>query len=207
MASIAIAPSLDKLGSARNNAVTSASVSAFCFFPVLKKSSALMPDQAHRAERLSTSGFRPWDIRVRVEAGTFACSATFFHVRPLAVRAASSAEKNRSPSNLGDNCSLLSCNLIPKAQYDERLQYRNQNPHQQSMRSLRNNSMSKGKGGGHYRSAISGRYVTTAHGQRSPHTTVREASGPSGSVNGATRSAITGQFVRGGNPSTTTREK
>ena len=35
---------------------------------------------------------------------------------------------------------------------------------------------SGGKGsGGKYRSAISGRYVTTAHGQRSPRTTVRES--------------------------------
>ena len=29
--------------------------------------------------------------------------------------------------------------------------------------------------GGKYRSAISGRYVTSAHGQRSPKTTVRES--------------------------------
>lgn len=36
--------------------------------------------------------------------------------------------------------------------------------------------MSKGKGGGgHYRSAISGRFVTTGHGKASPHTTVRES--------------------------------
>ena len=28
--------------------------------------------------------------------------------------------------------------------------------------------------GEHYRSAISGRYVTTAHGKRSPNTTVKE---------------------------------
>lgn len=67
--------------------------------------------------------------------------------------------------------------------------------------------MSKGKGGGHYRSAISGRYVTSAHGQRSPRTTVLEAPGPSGSVNGALRSAITGRFVTGGHNSNTTREK
>ncbi len=33
---------------------------------------------------------------------------------------------------------------------------------------------SKGSGGGEYRSAISGRYVTAAHGRRSPRTTVRE---------------------------------
>ena len=46
--------------------------------------------------------------------------------------------------------------------------------------------MAKGKsGGGHYRSAISGRYVTSAHGKRSPSTTVREASGKSGSTGGA----------------------
>ena len=37
--------------------------------------------------------------------------------------------------------------------------------------------MSKGSKGssGHYRSAISGRYVTTKHGQASPRTTVKEA--------------------------------
>lgn len=67
--------------------------------------------------------------------------------------------------------------------------------------------MSKGKGGGPYRSAISGRYVTAAHGRRSPHTTVREAPGRSGNVNGALRSAISGRFVNSGLSSTTTREK
>lgn len=66
--------------------------------------------------------------------------------------------------------------------------------------------MSKGKGGP-YRSALSGRYVTTAHGQRSPHTTVHEAPGRSGSVNGALRSAISGRFVKGGRSNNTTREK
>lgn len=38
--------------------------------------------------------------------------------------------------------------------------------------------MSKRKGGstgGSYRSAISGRFVTTKHGRSSPHTTVRES--------------------------------
>jgi len=55
--------------------------------------------------------------------------------------------------------------------------------------------MSKGKGGGNYRSAISGRYVTSAHGHRSPHTTVREAPGKSGSSGGHYRSAITGRYV------------
>lgn len=72
--------------------------------------------------------------------------------------------------------------------------------------------MAKGKsGGGHYRSAISGRYVTSAHGMRSPSTTVREASGKSGSTGGAYRSAISGQFVTAGHgkrsPQTTTHEK
>jgi hypothetical protein len=32
----------------------------------------------------------------------------------------------------------------------------------------------KSSGGGKYRSAISGRYVTAAHGRRCPRTTVRE---------------------------------
>jgi hypothetical protein len=31
------------------------------------------------------------------------------------------------------------------------------------------------KAGGHYRSAITGRYVTAAHGRRSPRITVRES--------------------------------
>ncbi len=70
--------------------------------------------------------------------------------------------------------------------------------------------MSKGKSGS-YRSAISGRYVTTAHGRRSPGTTVREASGKSGSTGGSYRSAISGRFVTSAHgkrsPSTTTREK
>jgi hypothetical protein len=34
--------------------------------------------------------------------------------------------------------------------------------------------MARAKGGGGYRSAISGRYVTTKHGKASPSTTVRE---------------------------------
>ena len=67
--------------------------------------------------------------------------------------------------------------------------------------------MSKGKGSGPYRSVISGRYVTTAHGQRSPHTTVHEAPGRSGSVGGAHRNATSGRFVTGGHPHNTTREK
>jgi len=35
--------------------------------------------------------------------------------------------------------------------------------------------MSKGRSGGSCRSAISGRYVTTAHGKASPHTTIKES--------------------------------
>ncbi len=71
--------------------------------------------------------------------------------------------------------------------------------------------MGKGKSGGPYRSASTGRYVTTAHGQRSPGTTVRETGGKSGSTGGAYRSASTGRFVTAAHgkrsPSTTTREK
>lgn len=53
--------------------------------------------------------------------------------------------------------------------------------------------MSKGKGGS-YRSASSGQFVTAAHGQRSPRTTVHESRG-AGSAGGTYRSAISGQFV------------
>lgn len=67
------------------------------------------------------------------------------------------------------------------------------------------------KGGGHYRSAISGRFVTSAHGRRSPSTTVRESSGRSGSTGGTYRSAISGRFVTTAHgqrsPNTTVREK
>ena len=71
--------------------------------------------------------------------------------------------------------------------------------------------MAKGKGGGSFRSAVSGRYVTAKHGKASPRTTVREASGKSGSTGGAYRSAISGRFVTAAHgkrsPHTTTREK
>ncbi len=71
--------------------------------------------------------------------------------------------------------------------------------------------MSKGNSGGSYRSAGSGRYVTTAHGQRSPGTTVHEAGGKSGSTGGSYRSAGTGRFVTAAHgkssPGTTTHEK
>lgn len=67
------------------------------------------------------------------------------------------------------------------------------------------------KKGGSYRSAISGRYVTSAHGRRSPNTTVLETKGASGSTGGRYRSAITGRFVTDDHgkrsPNTTTREK
>lgn len=56
--------------------------------------------------------------------------------------------------------------------------------------------MAKGRsGGGHYRSAISGRFVTAKHGRASPRTTVKESSGKSGSTGGSYRSAISGRFV------------
>jgi hypothetical protein len=71
--------------------------------------------------------------------------------------------------------------------------------------------MAKGKSGGSYRSAISGRYVTSGHGQRSPSTTVHESGGKSGSTGGAYRSAISGRFVTTAHgkrsPNTTTHEK
>ncbi|MFN3728059.1 MAG: hypothetical protein ACK4SZ_17340 [Allosphingosinicella sp.] len=54
--------------------------------------------------------------------------------------------------------------------------------------------MAKGKGGGSYRSAISGRFVTAKHGKASPRTTVRHGAG-TGSSGGRYRSAISGRFV------------
>lgn len=54
--------------------------------------------------------------------------------------------------------------------------------------------MAKGRSGGHYRSAISGRFVTAKHGKASPRTTVRETLG-GGSSSGHYRSAISGRFV------------
>jgi len=53
-----------------------------------------------------------------------------------------------------------------------------------------------GKKGGGYRSAISGRYVTTKHGKASPRTTLREASGR----------FVTTKHGKA-SPNTTTREK
>lgn len=54
--------------------------------------------------------------------------------------------------------------------------------------------MSKGKGGGSYRSASSGRFVIAKHGQASPRSTVRESHG-AGSSGGTYRSAISGRYV------------
>lgn len=66
-------------------------------------------------------------------------------------------------------------------------------------------------GGGNYRSAGSGRFVTAKHGKASPRTTVRESPGKSGGTGGAYRSAISGRFVTAAHgkrsPQTTTHEK
>lgn len=66
----------------------------------------------------------------------------------------------------------------------------------------------KSSSGGHFRSAISGRYVTAAHGKRSPNTTVFEKTG--GGSTGSARSAKSGRFVTEGhakrNPRTTVKE-
>ncbi|WP_174298588.1 hypothetical protein [Sphingomonas bacterium] len=71
--------------------------------------------------------------------------------------------------------------------------------------------MSGKKGGGsNTRSAISGRFVTSGQGKASPHTTVHEASGPSGSSGAHYRSAISGRYVTTAHgkasPRTTVRE-
>lgn len=70
--------------------------------------------------------------------------------------------------------------------------------------------MAKKSGGGGYRSAISGRYVTTKHGKASPHTTVHEAPGKSGSSGPHYRSAVSGRYVTTkhgkSSPKTTVRE-
>lgn len=68
--------------------------------------------------------------------------------------------------------------------------------------------MAKGKFGGSYRSAISGRFVTKSHGKRSPSTTLFEKTG--GGSTGSARSAKTGRFVTEShanrNPRTTVKE-
>lgn len=50
------------------------------------------------------------------------------------------------------------------------------------------------KGGG-FRSARTGRYVSTSHGRSNPRTTVRESAGKSGSSGAHYRSAISGRYV------------
>lgn len=66
-------------------------------------------------------------------------------------------------------------------------------------------------GGGHFRSAISGRFATTAHGKASPRTTVRESSGSSASSGAHHRSAISGRYVTTAHgkrsPNTTVQER
>jgi hypothetical protein len=70
--------------------------------------------------------------------------------------------------------------------------------------------MSKGRGGGHSRSAISGRYISHAAAARHPRTSVTE-SGRNNSSGTHYRSAITGRFITGGaakrNPGTSTSEQ
>jgi hypothetical protein len=62
-----------------------------------------------------------------------------------------------------------------------------------------------------YRSAVSGRYVTRAHGRSSPRTTVAEPRGPSKSSGSHYRSAISGRYVTNAHgrssPRTTVRER
>ncbi len=69
--------------------------------------------------------------------------------------------------------------------------------------------MSKGRSGGSYRSAISGRFVTAKHGKASPRTTLRE-SVSGGSSGSHYRSAISGRYVTTAHgkasPNTTVKE-
>ncbi len=66
------------------------------------------------------------------------------------------------------------------------------------------------KGGGGYRSAKTGQYVTPSQGRSSPRTTVHEAPGKSGSSGEHYRSAISGRYVTTkhgkASPGTTVRE-
>ena len=70
--------------------------------------------------------------------------------------------------------------------------------------------MAKSKGGGNHRSAISGRYVTSKHGNANPRTTVRETKSAGGSSGPRYRSAISGRYVTSkhgkASPNTTVRE-
>lgn len=66
------------------------------------------------------------------------------------------------------------------------------------------------KGGGGFRSAKTGRYVTTSYGKSHSRTTVHEAAGKSGSSGAHFRSAISGRYVTTkhgkASPGTTVRE-
>jgi len=66
-------------------------------------------------------------------------------------------------------------------------------PHGLRHQHRRDSIMAKGKSGGSYRGAISGRYVTAKHGKASPRTTLKEAAG--GGSTGSHRSAVSGRFV------------
>jgi hypothetical protein len=71
--------------------------------------------------------------------------------------------------------------------------------------------MSVEKGGGPYRSAVSGRYVIPRQGKANPSTTVHEAPGKHGSSGPLYRSAISGRYVTNAfgarNPKTTVRDR
>jgi hypothetical protein len=70
--------------------------------------------------------------------------------------------------------------------------------------------MSKGKGSGPYRSAITGQYLTPSQGKASPRTSVHESPGKSGSSGEHYRSAISGRYVTNAHgrrsPNTTIKE-
>lgn len=71
--------------------------------------------------------------------------------------------------------------------------------------------MSKGKGGGPYRSAVTGQYAKPAAAKASPRNTVHESAGKSGSSGEHYRSAISGRYVTTAHgkrsPNTTVKEK
>ncbi|MEZ2142220.1 hypothetical protein AAE026_07910 [Bradyrhizobium sp. DN5] len=67
------------------------------------------------------------------------------------------------------------------------------------------------KGGGPYRSATTGQYVTPKYGRSHPSTTVHEAPGRHGSSGPHYRSAISGRYVTTkhgqSHPNTTVKDK
>ncbi len=71
-------------------------------------------------------------------------------------------------------------------------------------------NMMMAKGGGGFRSAKSGRFVTASYGKSNPRTTVHESAGKSGSSGAHYRSAISGRYVTTkhgkASPGTTVRE-